>query len=314
MKNFKGLQYGDYLIEDYIGKGTWQARCQKCGLERTYKTANIVPEKKNGGQCPCSKSGIEKNMRFGRLVVLKRDLTKKDKNGIRWLCQCDCGNIISVTTKSLKSGNTKSCGCYNLDRASATIEKWNEEHNEDLIGQKFTKLTVIRRATKEETFLRPKGIRYWFCECDCGGKHIVSTSDLKRGKVASCGCMNSKGEAIIAKLLSEFNISFCRQATFENLKSESGKFYAFDFAILKNNTIDYLIEFDGIQHFESTRQFDNGGIESLKENQRRDSIKNEWCRENKIPLIRIPYTKLQTLEIEDLLLDSSKYIMKEEVM
>lgn len=36
-----------------------------------------------------------------------------------------------------------------------------------------------------------------------------------------------------------------------------------------------------------------------------------WCRENQIPLIRIPYTKLQTLEIEDLLLDSSKYIMKE---
>ena len=45
MKNFKGLQYGDYLIEEYIGKSTWRAKCQKCGLERTYKTANIKPER-----------------------------------------------------------------------------------------------------------------------------------------------------------------------------------------------------------------------------------------------------------------------------
>lgn len=45
MKNFKGLQYGDYLIEDYIGEGTWHAKCQKCGLERTYKTASIKPKR-----------------------------------------------------------------------------------------------------------------------------------------------------------------------------------------------------------------------------------------------------------------------------
>lgn len=54
-------------------------------------------------------------MRFGRLIV-----TGKAKNiGIHtaWTCRCDCGNECIVTTNSLRSGNTKSCGCYHKDKA-----------------------------------------------------------------------------------------------------------------------------------------------------------------------------------------------------
>jgi hypothetical protein len=125
--------------------------------------------------------------------------------------------------------------------------------------------------------------------------------------------MNSKGEAIIAKILFESNIGFCKQVTFDDLKSESGKPYAFDFAVLKGGAIWYLIEFDGVQHYDPTRQFgkDKETFEKIK---RRDSLKNRWCEEKHIPLIRIPYTKLETLRIEDLLLETSKYIMKGKVM
>ena len=313
MKNFKGLQYGDYLIEDYIGKGTWRAKCQKCGLERTYKTANIKPERENGGQCPCSKSGIKIGDKFARLTVLSRDLTKETGDGIFWNCVCDCGCLTSVRTRDLKSGNTKSCGCYNIEKLSERIKKQNADNNEDLVGQNFTKLTVVRLATEEEIERRPKGLRYWVCQCECGNTHIASTSDLKGGKVASCGCMNSKGEAIIAKILLESNISFCKQVTFDDLKGESGKHYAFDFAILKSGAIWYLIEFDGIQHYDSAHQF-CGIEETFEKIKMRDSLKNKWCEEKHIPLIRIPYTKLETLKIEDLLLETSKYIVKGKVM
>ena len=309
MKNFKGLQYGDYLIEDYIGKGTWRAKCQKCGLERTYKTANIKPEKENGGQCPCSKSGIKIGDKFARLTVLSRDLSKETGDGIFWSCVCDCGCLTSVRTKDLKSGNTKSCGCYNIEKLSERIKKWNSDSNENLVGQIFTKLTVVRLAVEEEVERRPKGPRYWICQCECGNTHIASTSDLKGGKVASCGCMNSKGEAIIAKILFESNIGFCKQVTFDDLKGESGKHYAFDFAVLKGGVIWYLIEFDGIQHYDSARQF-CGNEETFEKIKMRDSLKNKWCEEKRIPLIRIPYTKLETLSIEDLLLESSKYIVE----
>ncbi len=48
--------------------------------------------------------------RYGRLVVIKRDTSIKSKNP-KWICKCDCGKNISVSSCSLKSGKTKSCGC-----------------------------------------------------------------------------------------------------------------------------------------------------------------------------------------------------------
>lgn len=49
--------------------------------------------------------------RFGRLIVIKRADEKK-YGQVTWLCKCDCGNETLVTTCSLNSQNTKSCGCY----------------------------------------------------------------------------------------------------------------------------------------------------------------------------------------------------------
>ena len=40
-----------------------------------------------------------------------------------------------------------------------------------------------------------------------------------------------------------------------------------------------------------------------------DIIKNKWCKDNNIPLIRIPYTHYDNLEIKDLLLNSSQFLI-----
>lgn len=53
--------------------------------------------------------------RYGRLIVLKRAKDNDCHNKPRWLCKCDCGNVLEVSGASLKSGNTKSCGCLNRD-------------------------------------------------------------------------------------------------------------------------------------------------------------------------------------------------------
>ena len=39
------------------------------------------------------------------------------------------------------------------------------------------------------------------------------------------------------------------------------------------------------------------------------AIKNEWCKNNNIPLIRIPYTKLGNIKFEDLF--GNEYLVKE---
>ena len=52
--------------------------------------------------------------KFNRLTVIKYD---HSDNGAVWLCKCDCGNYITAKGHSLKSGKTKSCGCYHKDLA-----------------------------------------------------------------------------------------------------------------------------------------------------------------------------------------------------
>lgn len=51
--------------------------------------------------------------RFGRLTVVKFDDSKEHTNGRNswWVCECDCGNIVSVRDCKLITGYTKSCGC-----------------------------------------------------------------------------------------------------------------------------------------------------------------------------------------------------------
>lgn len=53
--------------------------------------------------------------RFGRLVAIKVAERKRDENGrlvvLKWVCQCDCGNVCEVIPSSLTRGDTKSCGC-----------------------------------------------------------------------------------------------------------------------------------------------------------------------------------------------------------
>lgn len=54
----------------------------------------------------------------------------------------------------------------------------------DMIGFKFGRLTVIKKAEHNNRF----GIAMWHCKCDCGNESIVRGSDLRYGAVRSCGC------------------------------------------------------------------------------------------------------------------------------
>lgn len=231
--------------------------------------------------------------RFGRLVVLER--RPQPYKATRYLCQCDCGNQKEIIGTQLTTGKTKSCGCYRKENTS----KFNKStKHKNLTGQVFGKLTAL-----EETADRDSGCVVWKCLCECGKIHYVRGSLLSQGLVQSCGCGRSKGEDLIVKLLTEAHISFEQQKNFASCRSPKTNFvYYFDFYLPDYNT---LIEFDGIQHFETIDFFG----EELEERQQADAFKNNWCKENNIPLIRIPYTHLKELKIEDLILETSKFII-----
>lgn len=117
-------------------------------------------------------------MRFGRLTVLKRDGYMRDHH-VAWLCQCDCGNIIRVGTNSLTSGNTKSCGCYHIDKVS-------DHKIVNIEGNRYGRLVVISYYGYD------KGFDKWKCKCDCGNETIVSRHALESGNTTSCGCYNKQ--------------------------------------------------------------------------------------------------------------------------
>ena len=113
----------------------------------------------------------------------------------------------------------------------------------------------------------------------------------------------SIGERRIAQLLVDNKIPFVREATFGTCLFEDTRYPArFDFWV--DNS--YLIEYDGEQHFTANERGWNTS-DQLEKTKQHDKYKSQWCKENNIPLIRIPYTALDTLNISDLLLTSTNF-------
>lgn len=241
--------------------------------------------------------------KFNKLTPLF-PLEKRVKRFIVWHCKCDCGNECDVIGSHIISGHTKSCGCV----ATEHIKQQGMKKFIDLTGQKFGKLTVIKRV--EDYILPGSGIHHiqYLCQCDCENhtKIIVLSSNLKTGHTLSCGCMGrSRGEQLISDILSKNNIFYESQKIFKNCKFPDSDYYArFDFWV--DNT--YLIEFDGEQHFKYSNKGWNDK-ENFDKTKIRDDYKNQWCKDNNIPLIRIPYTHINSLCLNDLLLETSKFII-----
>lgn len=57
-----------------------------------------------------------------------------------------------------------------------------------MIGEKFNRLTVIRRDTGH----RDKTRIHWMCKCECGKWVSVATHDLRSGNTKSCGCLRDE--------------------------------------------------------------------------------------------------------------------------
>jgi len=66
--------------------------------------------------------------RFERLVVLEDSGIRHTGGNIVWQCICDCGNFKLVASHNLKSGGTKSCGCFSGDLAAKRLYKHGESN------------------------------------------------------------------------------------------------------------------------------------------------------------------------------------------
>ena len=107
----------------------------------------------------------------------------------------------------------------------------------------------------------------------------------------------SRGEASVFNHLLEtgyeFNQTFFREVTFNDLRGVSGGLLRYDFKVMIDDVKFVLIEFDGIQHFKPvTFNITTTAEEALanyKQTRTHDRIKNDYCSDNGIALLRIKY-------------------------
>ena len=294
----KGERHGIITVleptEKRSGSGAviWKCKCD-CGKELEVPSNRLKIIKSCG--CERIKKLIEQNhkraldltnQKFGKLTALYPNGTDNNRS-IIWHCKCECGNECDVSSHDLIQNHTTSCGCNIIN---------------NLKDKRFGKLIV-----KKDSGLRDpnNGAIIWECQCDCGNTINVLSKFLLNGTTTHCGCERkiSKGQEKIAEILKENNIFYSIEKTFFNCRfPDTNRLAKFDFYI--NNK--YIIEFDGIQHFKV------GGWateEKVKYTQEHDKFKNQYCKEHNIPIIRIPYSHLEQLCLEDLLLETSQFIV-----
>lgn len=112
-----GQRFGKLVVirkdrQDKWNRWEWLCRCD-CGSEVVVKSNNLRTG--NSQSCGCEKRVLGKTViditgqRFGRLTVLGRDMTKVAEGKTFWVCECDCGNTLSVFKGHLTTGHTVSC-------------------------------------------------------------------------------------------------------------------------------------------------------------------------------------------------------------
>lgn len=238
---------------------------------------------------------------FGYWKVLSRAESTGDGRA-RWNCLCTaCGKEKIVQGTHLRSGRSTNCGCIRMEKMRLACIK-------DETNKTYGFLKVNRMANSEEVPRKDREGIYWNCTClNCGRENVIIFGDyLRNGNTSSCGCITSVNESKIAKMLDALGITYIQQYSFEDLTKERkcDRLY-FDFAIFNNNTLIYLIEYDGIQHFDS-RGNHWGKQENFQKTHENDLIKNAYCFKNNIPLIRIPYNKPYNLK--DLKLETTNFL------
>ena len=120
----------------------WLCECE-CGNKKIVKARCLT--KGETLSCGCLKKETKEDLtgqKFGRLTVIgQADRDKRNK--VRWLCECECGNMTITYGYILKEGKTKSCGCLLKDH----IKKLNEEQWKD---ENFRKSTIDRSKKQME--------------------------------------------------------------------------------------------------------------------------------------------------------------------
>lgn len=186
----------------------------------------------------------------------------------------DCGYIWNVRPSSILNQNAKCPNCYG-NNIKKTTEKFKKEVY-ILVGKEFKVLGTYKHAKAPILMKHMKCNNTW---------EVQPSNFLAYHSCIFCS-PKSRGEDEVAKVLDKININYTKEKRFHDCKNK--RMLPFDFYLYNHNI---AIEYDGIQHFKPS--FNEKEFRNIKIN---DEIKNKYCEEKNINLIRIPYWDFENIE------------------
>lgn len=197
--------------------------------------------------------------------------------------RCGCGEVYETNFSNFKKNKYKCCyNCMIKKRSENIRNSYDEIKNNIESIESYKLISKIYKNYRRKLKIKcPKG-------------HVFYMS-YKNFYYEGCRCLicsESKGEKRVREYLSMHSLKHKRQFTFDDLKGVGGSLLRFDFAVLDElNNLKLLIEYDGEFHF--NKQYDADGFEIL---QAHDKLKNDYCKNKNIKLIRIPYWEFENIE------------------
>lgn len=233
---------------------------------------------------------IKEKIKNTELTLLSTEYKGK-KHKLKF--RCSCGEEFYSSWDSINVSKKTCCNSCSAKKLRKKFAKSNNEFEQDLLsilGEEYklisdyinnkTKIRILHTTCGEVWEVRPDVITHQKSSCPFCSRHAKM----------------SRGELLIREYLLNNNIEFIEQYRIEECKNI--KTLPFDFAIMEKERLKLLIEFDGQQHYQpksfggSTEQAE----EEFKRTQANDKIKTQYCLDNDITLIRIPYWEIDNID------------------
>lgn len=283
------------LIENAKSNATWN-----CPIHGNFLASwNSI---QSGGGCPeCGKllanSKTRNSYEYVENVFKDSNLkliSKTYKNNLKPLeFICNLHKDKGVQTTSFGNLITSKCVCAycSRERNSMIRTKTHDEFLKDIYRIHGEDISIIGKYEGGNKHIKAR--------CNkCNHLWSTKATHLISGHGCPACKSPSKGEDLIREYLNNNNINFKEQYRIKECRYK--KPLPFDFSILDNdNNLLCLIEFDGKQHFKPTGFGCNSEDkinEGFKLQKIRDKIKDSFCEDKEIKLIRIPYWDIENIE------------------
>lgn len=242
--------------------------CAEC-FRKIQQNYDYVEERRNSleeYQKIASQSGLK--ILSESIDNLHSKVIVEDKEGYK-------GQMWAVTL--LRGSSFEKFSCRN------PYSIWNINH--------YIELKELKNKVPEQSYTGTKQLIK--IQCECGNYFETTVGHFMNGvtRCKECRKDDSFISSRVKEWLKENNIDFVQEKSFDDCRNK--QVLRFDYFIPRFNCV---IEVDGIQHYKPIR-FDGGAKEDaqkrLEKTQENDKIKDDYCKLNSVPLLRIPFWKIE---------------------